>query len=51
MRYFGAVIFGIMALALTLAAAKWPYFGAMLMLLALPVWLLFVLFLVRAFKL
>jgi len=39
-----------MALALTIAAYTWPLFGAALMLLALPLWLLFVLYLVRTLK-
>ena len=50
MLYFGTAVFGVMALGLTIAAYTWPLFGSVLMLLALPVWLLFVLYLVRALK-
>jgi hypothetical protein len=50
MRFFGAAVFGAMALATTIAASVWPYFGALILLLALPLWMLFVLYLVRSFK-
>jgi hypothetical protein len=51
MRFLGAAIFGVMALATTLFALKWyGLFGGLLLLAALPLWLLFFLFLQRAAK-
>ena len=50
MRFLGTGLFGAMALGVTIAATVWPLFGSLLLLLALPIWLLFILYLVRAFK-
>jgi len=49
MRFFGAILFGILAIAATVVAATWyQYFGGLLLLAALPLWLLFIVFLVRS---
>jgi hypothetical protein len=51
MRFFGAALFGVLALATTVFAVEWYHlFGGLLLLVALPLWLLFIVFLVRALK-
>jgi ABC-type transport system involved in cytochrome bd biosynthesis fused ATPase/permease subunit len=48
-RFLGASIFGVLALAATLFAVSfYSAFGALLLLGALPLWLLFIVFLLRA---
>jgi hypothetical protein len=49
-RFFGAAVFGLMALAASPFALVWPYIGPFLLLGALPLWLLFIVFLFRAAK-
>jgi hypothetical protein len=48
-RFLGASIFGILALGMTLlATVMHPAFGGLLLLGALPLWLLFFVYLLRA---
>ena len=49
MRFSGALIFGFLALVATLFSVVWhPAFGGLLLIGSLPLWLLFILFLLRA---
>jgi hypothetical protein len=51
MRFFGAAVFGVLALTATILAVSWyRVFGGLLLLTALPLWILFFVFLVRAAK-
>jgi hypothetical protein len=50
MRFLGAAVFGVLALAASLFAMIWPHIGPFLLLGALPLWLLFIVFLIRAAK-
>ena len=44
-------MFGVLALATTVVAVEWyRFFGGLLLLVALPLWLLFFVFLVRSLK-
>ncbi|MHA3774873.1 hypothetical protein ACXR0O_25415 [Verrucomicrobiota bacterium sgz303538] len=49
MRFLGAAVFGVLALTATLfATVFYAAFGGLLLLGALPLWLLFIVFLLRA---
>lgn len=49
MRFLGAAVFGVLALIATLIATVfYSAFGGLLLLGALPLWLLFIVFLLRA---
>jgi hypothetical protein len=51
MRFFGAAVFGVLAAATTVLAMTWfRPFGALLLLTASPLWVLFFVFLIRALK-
>jgi hypothetical protein len=51
MKFFGAALFGVMAVATTLFAIWWySMFGGLLLLAALPLWVLFIFFLLRAIR-
>jgi hypothetical protein len=51
MKFFGAAVFGGLAIAATVVAVQWYRpFGELLLLTASPLWILFFVFLIRAIK-
>ena len=51
MRSFGVIFFGVLAVGSTVCAVMWyKYFGGLLLLFALPLWIFFLMFLIRALK-
>jgi len=50
MRFLGSAIFGVLALTASVFAMSWPYIGPFLLIATLPLWLLFIVFLLRAAK-
>lgn len=51
MKKFARVfVFGVLAVFATLMASFWPAIGWMFLLISLPLWLLFVAFLIRALR-
>jgi hypothetical protein len=49
-KFVRPIIFGFLALVAMLAASFWPSAGWIFMLFSLPLWLLFVAFLVRSLR-
>jgi hypothetical protein len=50
MKFFGAILFGLLALISTLFALSWPAMHPLLLLGSAPFWLLFLVSLVHALK-
>jgi len=49
-KFARPIVFGLLALAAMVAASFWPSAGWIFMLFSLPLWLLFVVFLVRSHR-